>query len=222
MLINGVHLLPDPSGALYWPAERLLVCADLLPDSKAIQALAGLVNRHLPRRVLVLGDHCELSLNERDMRLLVKAAQGRDWLWVGQRPAALDHGEMPGEWAADTVIGSLAFRPLPCSTPPSRGTGDGEISGGLRPFAIAALPGGEITAPCFAADSRRVILPGFFDHRPGTVLRRNRTLWGVNVVDPAVARLFRSSLRAFLMVRGKIVSQPRGKLLASPTSAPPA
>ena len=69
----GQRLCGDSAGALYWPAERLLVVADLhfekgssfarrgvlLPPYDTAATLAGLgkvIARHNPRTVIALGD----------------------------------------------------------------------------------------------------------------------------------------------------------------------
>ena len=71
--VNGATLQADPAGALWWAAERTLVVADLhfekgsafaergtfLPpyDTHAtLEALARLLRRHRPQRVVALGD----------------------------------------------------------------------------------------------------------------------------------------------------------------------
>ncbi len=73
IVVNGITILADPEGALYWPAQGLLAVADLhlekgssfaargvlLPpyDTAATLArLARLVAHYAPRCVIALGD----------------------------------------------------------------------------------------------------------------------------------------------------------------------
>ena len=71
--LAGAEILADPSGALYWPEERMLVVADLhlekgsafakrgvlLPPydtANTLVRLAALFHRYAPRLVIALGD----------------------------------------------------------------------------------------------------------------------------------------------------------------------
>ncbi|KAF0223838.1 MAG: hypothetical protein FD176_1666, partial [Rhodospirillaceae bacterium] len=54
MLLNGVHLLPDASGALVWPARQLLAVASppTAMAAQAVRRLAALARQRRPRSIL--------------------------------------------------------------------------------------------------------------------------------------------------------------------------
>src|ERR1700761_5204061 len=102
--IAGITLTADPSGALFWEEQSLLIVSDLhlekgsslaargilLPpyDTVAtLSRLAAVIARHDPRMVIALGDsfhdreaHTRLSGADRDALTALQA--GRDWIWI--------------------------------------------------------------------------------------------------------------------------------------------
>ena len=104
MRFAGVDIALDPAGALWLPASRTLVVADLhlekasalarrrlfLPpyDSAAtLSALARLIARRNPQRVICLGDsfHDEDGagrLGRPDKARLSALQAGREWIWI--------------------------------------------------------------------------------------------------------------------------------------------
>ena len=105
MIVNGVRLEPDLTGALFWPAYRVLAVADLhfekgssyaaraglfLPpyDSRAtLEALEAVVGRCRPDLVLCLGDSFHDGdaghrLAEEDHSRILRLTQSRDWIWI--------------------------------------------------------------------------------------------------------------------------------------------
>ena len=175
--LMGESFLPDPSGALWHAGERLLVVADLhlekgssfarrgmmLPpyDTLAtIAALAAVIDRLKPKRVVALGDsfhdgsaHERLSAGA--LQTLKGLQKGRDWLWVAgnhdPRPPAGLGGDAACEWA----LGEVRFRHEPGQA------GEGEIAGHLHPVARVTTKLGSVRRRCFATDGRRIVLPAF-------------------------------------------------------------
>jgi metallophosphoesterase superfamily enzyme len=175
--LHGHAFVADPSGALFWPDERMLIVADLhlekgsahaarrvfLPpyDTAAtLAALAAAVARFAPRRVV--------ALNLRALQA------GRDWIWIaGNHDPAAPSG-LPGEHHAALEIGGIALR-----HEPTAGLGMGEIAGHLHPVARVASRTGTLRRRCFACDGARLIMPAFGAYAGG-----------LNVLDPAFAALF--------------------------------
>jgi hypothetical protein len=62
--------------------------------------------------------------------------------------------------------------------------------------------GRRITAPCFVTDGRRLILPAF-----------GAFTGGLNVLDPAISRLFRKGFQATLLGRNGLFAFPRQALV---------
>ena len=101
MLVNGARLVPDPSGALWWPGEKTLVVADLHLEKGAAYARRGqllppwdtlatlrileaVIARHNPKIVVSLGDNFHDRKGSehlpQGLRSLIGAmARGRDW-----------------------------------------------------------------------------------------------------------------------------------------------
>jgi uncharacterized protein len=199
------ELHADPSGALFWPDERALVVADLhlekgssfavrgvlLPpyDTAATLARLGrLIERYQPRRVIALGDSFHdgggPARVAADDRAALRALQrGRDWLWVAGNHDPDPPGDVGGDCAAMLALGSLVFRHEPSSCETA-----GEIAGHLHPSARVAVRGRSIGRRCFAADSRRVVMPAFGAYAGG-----------LNVRHQAFAGLFGKTFTAHLL-----------------------
>jgi len=202
----GAALVARPSGALWWPAARLLAVADLhlgraerlarrggplLPPYETADTLARLaaeVDALAPATVLCLGDSFDdpdaaLGLAEAAGRDLARLAAGRLWVWIAGNhdPGPTDlGGTHRGLWRE----GPLAFRhiALPAAA--------GEVSGHYHPKARV----GGLGRPCFVIDAGRVILPAF-----GTYTG------GLAADSPALAALVRPPARAVLTGGGGIV-----------------
>lgn len=203
MLLNGERLVPDISGALWWPAQRMLVVADLhlekaasfaarrtlLPpyDTRAtLMRLRDVMRRYSPQRVVCLGDsfhsiHGPSSLHEDDRRILGTLAQTCEWTWVlgnhdPELPAAL-----PGTCVDELGLCSLILRHLPAP-----GRVRGEVVGHFHPKASVIVRGSSVTRRCFLTDGLRLVLPAFGSFAGGldaldpayeTVLAASRTAW---------------------------------------------
>jgi DNA ligase-associated metallophosphoesterase len=194
--IAGVTLLADPSGALYWEEQGLLVVSDLhlekgssfaargvlLPpyDTAAtLGRLAAVIARHDPRMVIALGDsfhdrraHQRLSETDRDAITVLQAR--RDWIWIsGNHDPALP-SDLGGVVASEVCIGPIAFRHEPTGAL-------GEIAGHLHPKARVATRGRSTERRCFASDGERAVMPAFGAYTGGLSIR-----------DAAFARIFRT------------------------------
>ncbi len=200
MLLNGVHLLPDLSGALIYPKARLVAVSDPVGDSAdrgapqraatALKRLGAVLRQRRPAMVLWLGDSLPRLLAEgrlaaRDADDVARLAQTHDWRWVADG--------LPDMAVPELKAAGLTFRHRPA--PGSAALG--EVA--AAPWPLAGLDGG--LWPCFVFDGRRMVIPPFGG---GTE--------GVNVLSPAFAALFRRPFNALILAGGRIVTRPRARL----------
>src|SRR5438067_10504750 len=194
--ISDVMFLADPSGALFWEEQNLLVVSDLhlekgssfaargvlLPpyDTAAtLSRLAAVVARHDPRMVIALGDsfhdrtaHERLSDIDREAISALQAR--RDWIWIsGNHDPALP-SNLGGVVASEVCIGPIAFRHEPTGAP-------GEIAGHLHPKARVTRRGRSMERRWFACDGERAVMPAFGAYTGGLSIR-----------DEAFSRIFQT------------------------------
>lgn len=204
MLINGIHLLPDLSGAAFWQKERLVVFADPLGDGEdraAIQAAAeavklavAVLRQRRPAKVVWLGSALPRliasgRLAGREAITIGQLADNHAWTWVAEDLP----DDLPGSATAELAMGALTFRHCALTD-----TAPGEISGFPSPVATAD---GE-TLPCFILDGRRLVVPAL--GADGTE--------GANVHSLEFQALFRKGFTAMLIGNGRILTRPREKL----------
>lgn len=194
--IGTTALVADPAGVLYRPEEGLLAVADLhlekgsafasrgilLPpyDTAATLArLARLIARYAPRTVVALGDSfhdgggpARIAAADRDQ--LAALQRGRDWIWIAGNHDPAPPAGIGGGSAAALALGGITFRHQPREEP-----AEGEIAGHLHPIARIVQRGRAVSRRCFAADSRRLVMPAFGAYTGG-----------LNVRHHAFARLF--------------------------------
>lgn len=174
----GHELCALPEGALYWPARRALIVADLhfekaswfarlgqmLPpyDSLAtLAALTALAGRTQARELWCLGDSfhdsqgCE-RLPAAAREALTRLTGALRWVWItGNHDAALtDHcgGEIVEEAEVDGLL--LRHEAEPCEPRP-------ELSGHFHPKLRVRLRGRQVARRCFVATGTKLILPAF-------------------------------------------------------------
>ncbi|HWC62205.1 MAG TPA: ligase-associated DNA damage response endonuclease PdeM [Rhizomicrobium sp.] len=211
--INGETLLLDISGAAFWPAQSVLIFADLhlekgssyarggqfLPpyDSQAtLLRMQRVIARFMPRTVIALGD----SFHDRNAGERLSSA-ARDMLhsfpcrfvWIAGNhdpvpPAWLD-GMVTGEWS----LGGLTFRHEPGAESLA-----GEIAGHLHPCARVAKWGRSVRRRCFAADGMRMVLPSFGAYTGG-----------LDVGEDAIAGLFAPRFHAYMLGEERVYAIPR-------------
>ena len=165
-------------GALYWPARRALLVADLhfekaswfavrgqmLPPYDSIATLtevAALVDRTDARELWCLGDSfhdsagCE-RLPERARTMLTGLTARLDWRWItGNHDSAfVDHcgGAILEEAEVDGLV--LRHEADPRDPRP-------ELSGHFHPKLRITVRGRQIARRCFVATETKLILPAF-------------------------------------------------------------
>ena len=177
--LSGETLHALPSGALYWPAQRLLCVSDLhlgkserlarrggalLPPYETRETLHRLeaeVDRTAPATVICLGDSFDdlaaaRGLEDEARLRLARLMAGRDWTWIeGNHDAG--PVEIGGTHRASLSLGALTFRHI------ADASQSGEVSGHFHPK--ARLKG--TARPCFLLDADRLILPAFGTYTGG-------------------------------------------------------
>jgi hypothetical protein len=219
--LAGERLMLDPAGALFWPATGLLAVSDLhlekgssyarrgqlLPpwDTHAtLDRLTLLLRRWQPRLVVALGDSFHDTdgagrLPPGELARLKAITQAHRFIWVqGNHDPAPPRG-VGGEWMEAFASTTLVFRHQAAA-----GATAGEICGHHHPKAAVPAHGASIIRPCFVADARRLMMPAFGAYTGG-----------LDVRDPAIARLFPRGGRVFLLGKERLFSFALGMLYSA-------
>lgn len=174
MIFVGETLTLRASGALFWPAENLLVVSDLhLGKSERIARRAGTllppyethetldrlardIDDTRPETVICLGDSFDdlaagEALDPVHRDTISRLQAGRHWLWIegNHDPGPVELG---GSHLAEHLLGPLTFRHVA-----KDGAVPGEVSGHYHPKARMRAA----RRPCFMVDSQRMILPAY-------------------------------------------------------------
>ena len=120
-----------------------------------------------------------------------------DWTWIAGNHDPAPPADWGGAVAEEMTLGALTFR-----HEAEVASCGGEISGHYHPKAAVVVRGRRISAPCFVTDGRRLILPAF-----------GAFTGGLNVLDPAIAGLFRKGFRATLLGRQGLFAFPKHALV---------
>lgn len=212
--IAGERLMLDPAGALHWPAQRMLVVADLhfekgssaavrgalLPPydtRETLVLLAHLIRKYAPRTVVCLGDSFHDSkgasrLQAPDLARLTHLCTESEFVWVLGNHDPLAPDGLPGHAVGEHRIGPLVLRHQALA-----GRVMGEISGHFHPKATIPVRGTSVCRPCFIADGYRMMLPAIGAYTGG-----------LDVRDAAIGVHFPRGGRVFLLGRERLYSFP--------------
>ncbi len=214
--IVGERLMLDPQGVLVWPAAGLLAVSDLhlekgsalarrgmlLPpfDTQAtLDRLHGLLRRWRPKTVVALGDSFHdregaerLPAGERERLNQITGACR--FIWVLGNHDPVPPSGVGGESVAEFEAGPFTFRHEAVAN-----ASPGEIVGHHHPKALVPTRGTSVSRPCFVSDARRVMMPAFGAYTGG-----------LDVRDPAIARLFPRGGRVFLLGKDRLYSFAMG------------
>lgn len=216
--VAGEALWGDPSGALYWPAQGMLVVADLhfekgsafaakgqfLPpyDTRAtLRALDGAIARHGPQVVVALGDsfhdgEAGARIAEDDMARIQALTAATPWVWLtGNHDEVLPDG-IGGKIAVELHIGALVLRHEPRPAPAR-----GELAGHLHPAAVVRTRSRHLRRRCFAGDGERLILPSF-----------GAFTGGLDIADEAFDGFFAGAPTAWVLGKEQVYEIPPARL----------
>jgi uncharacterized protein len=203
-----------PQGALFWPARRALIVADLhfekaswfakfgqmLPpyDSMATLAdLTALVAATAPTELWCLGDSFHDSagarrMPERAQAMLRDLTAKLDWVWVtGNHDHALDDpfgGRIVNEAEVDGL--TLRHEADPADPRP-------ELSGHFHPKLRVAIRGRNVARRCFVASATKLILPAF-----------GSLTGGLDAGHPEILKAVGEHARALIPVNDRLLSFP--------------
>lgn len=184
---------PLDCGALYWPAQRAILVADLHFEKASAFAVRG---RFLPpydshdtlacliaaleltgaTRVFCLGD----SFHDRrgperlpaGPRAALKALTAQlDWVWITGNHDDGAAAALGGRVMVEARIGALVLRHEADPTDPGF-----ELSGHFHPKVAVHIRGRRIVRRCFAVSATKIILPAY-----------GAFTGGLDVADPAIA-----------------------------------
>ncbi|MET0268910.1 MAG: ligase-associated DNA damage response endonuclease PdeM [Sphingomonas sp.] len=209
-----VELVALPQGALYWPARRALIVADLhlekaswfalrgqmLPpyDSQAtLGEVTALVTATDAREVWCLGDSfhdaagCE-RLPAEAQAMLRALTGGLRWMWItGNHDAGLiDH--CGGEIVEEAVVDGLVLRHAA-----EAGEARPELSGHYHPKLRVRVRGRQVARRCFVASATKLILPAF-----------GALTGGLDVDHPEIVRAVGRGAQALVPVADRLLRFP--------------
>ena len=222
--LAGERLMLDPAGALFWPATGLLAVSDLhlekgsafarkgmlLPpwDTHAtLERLALLLRRYQPRIVLALGDSFHdaegATRLPRGERARLRGDDPGPPLHLGAGQPRPRTAGRPGRRIRPRLRDHHAGLPPPRHRP--RGTPERSAATTIRkrqcPPVAVRCPG-----PASWPTRSRLMLPAFGAYTGG-----------LDVRDPAIARLFPRGARVFLLGKERLFSFTLGALRREPT-----
>jgi len=195
--VAGERLLLLPEKAVFWPAQQMLIIADIhfgkaasfraqgIPvprgtTSENLQGLDALIDAHGARHVVFLGDFLHaraahasstqqamLAWRERRRDLRLTLVRGNHDKHAGD-PAATLGIELVDE---PHMVGPFAF----CHHPDldlGEGAGGYALAGHVHPAWVLATRFDSLRLPCFVVGSERMILPSFGSFTGGHVVTR--------------------------------------------------
>lgn len=215
----GHQLVPLPEGALFWPARRALLVADLhfekaswfarrgqfLPpyDSvETLRCLAEIVDKWQPAELWCLGDSFHdtggVERLSADACAALAALTARlDWTWItGNHDPGLAHafcnGGIAGAVRAEAEVDGLLLRHEadPAETRP-------ELSGHFHPKLRITVRGRLISRRCFVASETKLILPAF-----------GALTGGLDAADPAIRKAVGRPATALVPTPEKLLRFP--------------
>ena len=194
--IGNLSLIPDASGVLFEPNERLLIVSDLhlekasslarrgslLPPYDTIDTLKRLsmvVDRLQPKTIISLGDtwhdtHGPSRMSDETNKIFASLRNTIDWIFITGNHDPDPPQNLAARVMHEIQIGGVNFRHEPQSN-----ITEPEIAGHLHPVAKIRAKGRSIRRKCFISDSTRCILPAF-----------GSFTGGLNVLDQAFNPLF--------------------------------
>jgi DNA ligase-associated metallophosphoesterase len=210
----GHDLMALPQGALFWPARRALLVADLhlekaswfakggqmLPPYDSIATLADLtaiVAAIAPVEIWCLGDSfhdrhgCDrLPADARDLLTTLTATTRWTWITGNHDAGFVDHcgGAIAEEAEVDGLL--LRHEAEPAETRP-------ELSGHFHPKLRISHRGRLVSRRCFVATERKLILPAF-----------GALTGGLDAHHPEIVKAVGGGAQALVPVQDKLLRFP--------------
>ena len=200
----GERFVPQPCGALFWPARGALLVADLhlekasfygihgqfLPPYDSFDTLACLIDAVEATgatRLWCLGDSFHdaggaerLPAAARDT--LVRLTRDLDWVWITGNHDQASAGVLGGRVMVEAVVEGIVLRHEADPRDPQP-----EISGHFHPKLRLTLRGRRIVRRCFAVTATKLVLPAY-----------GALTGGLDVSDPAFARAIGAPIAALV------------------------
>ena len=211
---SGHELMALPQGALFWPARRALLVADLhlekaswfarlgqmLPPYDSIATLGDLTALAVStgaEEIWCLGDSfhdrdgCN-RLPQRAREMLTSLTAATRWTWItgNHDPGIADHcgGDIVEEAEVDGLL--LRHEAEPDEARP-------ELSGHFHPKLRITHRGRQVSRRCFVATSRKLILPAF-----------GALTGGLDVAHPEIVRAVGEPAEALVPVADRLLRFP--------------
>lgn len=190
--VAGETLLLLPEKALYWPAEKMLVVADIhfgkaaafralgvpVPrgtTTENLQGLDALVEAHGARHIVFLGDflHARAAhASATQQAMLAWRERRRDLQLTLVRG---NHDRHAGDPSAQLAIGLVdephALGPFAFCHHPDLATPGYALAGHIHPVYVLATRFDALRLPCFVVGPERMILPSFGAFTGGHAIR---------------------------------------------------
>ncbi|MEM7172805.1 MAG: ligase-associated DNA damage response endonuclease PdeM [Pseudomonadota bacterium] len=218
LVVNGVELIVDISGAVVWPERSLMMVADLHLEKGSAFAVHGrllppydtrttlnnllqTIEKYEIKSVVCIGDsfHDERAADRlcpADQDAL-QALTGRcDWTWI-----CGNHDPAPPENWGGHVAEELTLGPLTLRHEAASNCASGEISGHYHPKAAVRVRQRRLSGRCAISDGRRMILPAFGAYTGG-----------LSVLDSAISDLFPAGFEVRLLGRNSVFAFPKSAL----------
>ncbi|MCW3835141.1 ligase-associated DNA damage response endonuclease PdeM [Sphingomonas canadensis] len=210
----GHDLAALPDGALFWPARRALLVADLhfekaswfaksgqmLPPYDSIAtlgALAALAERTGAAELWCLGDSFHdtdgcARLPDRARAMLAEMTARIDWRWITG-----NHDPVVAEAVGGTVMAEAEVDGLVLRHEADPGDPRPELSGHFHPKLRIASRGRHVSRRCFVATARKLILPAF-----------GALTGGLDAGHPEIVRAVGRGAVALVAVDGRLLHFP--------------
>jgi DNA ligase-associated metallophosphoesterase len=201
-------------GALYWPARRALLVADLhfekaswfavrgqmLPPYDSIATLSdvtALVDRTDAQELWCLGDSfhdsagCE-RLSEQAREMLTGLTARLDWRWITGNHDSLMVDHCGGTIEEEALVDGLVLRHEAEPADPRP-----ELSGHFHPKLRLRLRGRQVARRCFVATETKLILPAF-----------GSLTGGLDAHHPEIIRAVGSGAQALVALENRLLRFP--------------
>lgn len=177
--IGGLDCVPDMSGALFVPAEKLLIVADLhleqgaslarrglyvppFDTSATLQQLEAVVAATAPQRLVMLGDSFHDAIAHNEIEEITRSrlrsiTESCETFWLSGNHDPQGPQDLGGMCVDEIALGRMLLRHIPSTIE----VGCSEIAGHLHPGAGLVQRGRRIHGKCFVADDKRLIMPAF-------------------------------------------------------------